>query len=86
VSRRRYVYYRVPQAQVADVVAALQALQAQATTGFEVLRRPEASDGLATLMEVYSEAAPDGIEARAAAAVAPWLQGERHFEVFERLL
>ena len=53
----------------------------------ELLRRPgEDANGLVTLMEVYQmPAAADAaaLEAQAAAASAPWLQGARHVEVFE---
>jgi hypothetical protein len=80
--RRRYVYYRVPQDAVADVVAALRSELAGG--GFELLRRPETADGLATLMEVYAPGA-EAAEPRIAALVAPWLRGERHVEVFETL-
>jgi hypothetical protein len=80
LSLRRYVYYRVREADLAAVSAALRALQGDV----ELLRRPGASDGLVTLMEVH-RADDAAVEARCAAAVAPWLQGVRHVEVFAPL-
>jgi hypothetical protein len=77
---RRYVYYRVREADLAPAVAALNSLPGS----FELLRRPGASDGLVTLMEVH-RADDAALEARCAAAVAPWLRGVRHIEVFSPL-
>lgn len=95
--RRVYVYYRVQAADLVDAVQAARALQAQLRDRWpglqaELLARPEAgSDDARTLMEVYAlDAEPGGldaprqaaIEAAAAQALAPWLQGPRHVEVF----
>ena len=79
-------------ADLAACVAAVSALQAELCARCvglqaELLRRPgEDANGLVTLMEVYRwPAAADAaeLEAQAAAASAPWLQGARHVEVFE---
>jgi hypothetical protein len=77
---RRYVYYRVREADLAAATAALRALPGDV----ELLRRPEANDGFVTLMEVHRGDDP-ALEARCAAAIAPWLQGVRHVEVFAPL-
>ena len=87
---RHYVYYRVPEAQLQAALAALQPLHAELRRGgtaLELLRRPGAPQGRVTLMEVYSldDAAAAAFEARAAAALAPWLDGQRHVEQFEPL-
>ena len=77
---RRYVYYRVREGDLEAAGAALRALHGDV----DLLRRPGASDGLVTLMELHrSDDAT--LEARCAAAVAPWLQGVRHIEVFAPL-
>ncbi len=93
--RELYIYYRVAQAELATVattVAGLQATLCAAHPGLQakLLRRPELSEGRATLMEVYARPGPQGvdlalqaeIEARAVALV-PWLQGPRRVEVFQ---
>ncbi|WP_425259476.1 DUF4936 family protein [Rubrivivax sp. RP6-9] len=85
---RHYVYYRVPEAQLQAALAALRPLHAElrrAGTAVELLRRPGAPRGLVTLMDVYSADDPTAarFEARAAAALAPWLDGSRHVEQFE---
>jgi hypothetical protein len=89
---RRYVYYRVPLAQLADAVAAVKAVQTRwqalhPAARLELLRRPELREGQVTLMEVLQlpAAVLDQAEAEAAAAVAPFLAGPRHVEVFEPL-
>lgn len=80
---QRYVYYRVH----ADAVAAVQAaLQPHLAAGrLQLLRRPELRDGLVTLMEVQAPGLDDSTEATIAACVAPWVQGQRHVELFEPL-
>ncbi len=88
--RRHYVYYRVAQAHLADAVVVVRALHAglrQAGVASELLRRPEAAKGQVTLMDVYTlaDAAAREFETRAAAALAPWLDGPRHVEIFEAL-
>ena len=58
------------------------------------MQRPEPDDRqLMTLMETYSapldwsearlRAVPEAIEATAGLALTPWLQGERHLELFD---
>ena len=78
-----YVYYRVA-AQNAD--AALTAFRkARVEAPIELLQRPEPdAEGRLTWMEVY----PEGWAHRepgVAAAMAPWLAGERKVERFEML-
>jgi hypothetical protein len=82
--RRHFVYYRVPEARLGEAGAALRAVHG----GVELLRRPGSRDGLVTLMEIYAAddlAQATAIEAAARAALAPWIVGERHVEVFEPL-
>ena len=93
--RELYVYYRVRTADAAAARRDIEALQEglRAThAGLEarLLRRPQASDGLETWMEVYarpsdaagvSEALQADIEARAAGC-RTHLEGPRHVEVF----
>ena len=95
MSRRLYVYYRVPADALAEAVSAVRAMQAglrAARPGWhtDLLRRPfGAGDADVTLMETYSAAG--GIDAdgqRAIAAAAADLPGAagraaRHVEVFE---
>lgn len=89
-----FIYYRVQRGHLADAVAAVRALQArwQAQDGSlrcELLRRTDDGGTDVTLMETYRRdagfdvAARDRIEDEAAAALAPWLAGSRHVEVFE---
>ena len=90
-----YVYYRVAAADLPAAVAAAQQLQAalqNAHPGLQaaLLRRPGLQSGQATLMETYSH--PVGlhhmqatITQAAQLALAPWLQGDRHNELFDRL-
>jgi hypothetical protein len=87
---RHYVYYRVPEAQLQDALVALRPLHAglrRDGTAVELLRRPGAPQGRVTLMEVYALDATAAVayEAAAAAALAPWLDGQRHVEQFEPL-
>lgn len=82
---RRYVYYRVAEGEVGACAEAARAVIASLPFAVELLRRPEIRDGLATLMEVHlaeDEAAADDAEERLAAALAPWIVGERHVERF----
>jgi len=76
--RRRYVYYKVAERDVAAVVEALRPLRERQP--FELWRRPGAAAGLVTLMEVHGDADDD---TEAAAALAPWRVGERHVEIFD---
>ena len=91
-----YVYYCVAAADLPAAVAAAQQVQTglqNAHPGLHaaLLRRPELAGGQATLMETYSH--PSGlpptlqavISQAAQHALAPWLQGERHNELFVRL-
>ena len=93
--RRLYVYYRVAERDLAAVRAAAQAMQAELSARHhglraELLRRPgSASDGQVTLMEIYASDGgvddPTGHDIeRAALSLAPWLQGPRHVEQFEK--
>lgn len=96
-----YIYYRVAAPQEPQARAAVMAMQSalrEAHPGLQsrLLRRPEASEGLLTFMEVYLIPVPPdadddsatparieaAIEAAAAACLSPWLQGGRHVEVF----
>ncbi|MBG6082478.1 DUF4936 family protein [Rubrivivax gelatinosus] len=82
---RRYVYYRVAEGEVGACAEAARAVIASLPFAVELLRRPEIRDGLATLMEVHQapdEHAAADAEARLAAALAPWIVGERHVERF----
>lgn len=92
-----YVYYRVAGADLPAAVAAVRRLQAglQAThPGLQaaLLRRPGLPGGQATLMETYNHPGglPDTLQAAitqaAQQALAPWLQGERHNELFVPLI
>lgn len=94
-----FVYYKVAEGDVAavrDQVAARQAALCAAHPGLRarLLRRPETSAGLATLMELYARDAsasqPGGVDAalrraidEAASGLAPWLRSPRHTEVFQ---
>ncbi|MCC9597437.1 MULTISPECIES: DUF4936 family protein [unclassified Rubrivivax] len=82
---RRYVYYRVAERDVEACAVAARAAFAALPFAVELLRRPEVRDGLATLMEVHGaadEREADTAEAHLAAALAPWIVGERHVERF----
>jgi len=97
--RRLFVYYRVGAAQAGAAIAAATRTQARlcerhAGLRAELMRRPEVSDALITLMETYAcDAAisADGvdaalqrdIEAEASLSMAPWTVGMRHAEVFD---
>ncbi len=75
-----YVYYRVPEADAAEALAAFRAARG-ASDEPRLMRRPDATQGLQTWMEVYDSAAGEA-EARIAAAMAVWVSGERHREHF----
>jgi quinol monooxygenase YgiN len=92
-SRRLYIYFRVERDRVAEVAAAVRALQAAWSAAMpglrcELMRRVDDS-GDVTLMETYS--CGDGvgadwqarIETDAAKHLQRWLLGERHIEIFE---
>lgn len=84
---RHFVYYRVPQAALDDAAAAVRRLHAALPTSVELLRRPDVKQGLVTVMEIYTlnAAAAQAYEAAATTALAPWLDGQRHVEVFDAL-
>lgn len=97
-AREVFVYYRVRAEDLAAVGAAVDALHARwrelhpglACTRLRREAEPDASLQAVTLMEVFT--APQGvplawqhaIETAANAALAPWLAGSRHVEVFVR--
>lgn len=88
-----FVYYRVAPGDAAALGTAVQAMHAALTSAHpglqaRLLRRPEMAQGRLTFMEVYARP-PAGIDTSlrgeieaAARALAPWLDGERHTEVF----
>lgn len=96
--REVFVYYRVRSEDLPAARSAIDALHAQwqarhAGLACALLQREAEPDGsvkVVTLMEVFT--APRGvpftwqqsIEADALAALAPWLVGRRHVEVFLR--
>lgn len=92
---RLYVYYRVPEAQLAATVAAVRQMQAAlaqtAPPGaihMALLRRPEAAHGDLTLMEAYVETLHGALGAGFEAALAQAAQAlpqPRHVERFELL-
>jgi len=93
--RELFVYYRVPEAEAAAAQRDIESLQAElrgAHAGLEarLLRRPAASNGVQTWMEIYQrpghalgidESLQADIEARAARR-ARHFEGPRHVEVF----
>lgn len=85
-----YVYYRLKAEQAAAALAAFTAARGDAAV--RLLQRPPAEvdaaeeggeDGLLTWMEVYTCPA---LEPRIAAALAGFVQGERHHERFVPLI
>lgn len=85
-----YIYYRVAERNAAGLAPRVQALQARLASGHGVAgqlkRRPGASDGLQTWMEVYP-ACDDGFATLLATAVADaaldaLIDGPRHTEIF----
>jgi hypothetical protein len=95
LARALYVYYRIDAASLAEAASTVQGFQAflrhaHPQLQAALLRRPGEQEGQVTLMETYTM--PGGIDAAlqakidsAATALAPWLRGERHTEVFEPL-
>ncbi len=97
MSRRLYVYYRLPEARWPALLPALEQLQARCRTAMpglraELLRRPGSSDGLITVMETY--AAEAGIDAAQERRIESAFIGlfqelalpvQRHVEIFETL-
>nr|WP_315393319.1 DUF4936 family protein [uncultured Duganella sp.] len=89
-----YIYYQVKDADTASLQAAVVPMQAELArrhaVACQLKRRPEASDGLQTWMEVYA-GVPAGFAAGLAEAVeraglAKWTHGARHTEVFTDLV
>jgi hypothetical protein len=92
--RELFVYYRVAEADLGAAAHAVGAFQAalrgrHPALQAKLLRRPELTEGRATLMEVYAQAGADGVDAdlqadieRHAQVLQPWLQGPRRVEVF----
>jgi hypothetical protein len=86
-----YVYYKVQEADAAVLQGAVVAMQAAlaATHGVAPLlkRRPQATDGMRTWMEVYPSVNapfPAALDAAVTqAGLARWIAGARHVEVFE---
>lgn len=98
--RELFVYYRVAEDTWPSACAAVHEFQralraAEPSLTARVLRRPDAEDGMVTLMEVYSidaRSSPDGIgdawQARIEDAARPlqrWLRSARHVECFDAL-
>lgn len=84
---RLYVYYKVDAAHLATTVAAARAMQAQLAARHaglvcHLLRRPEPSQGLVTLMETYGGQVPADF-AQVLEAAALNLPRPRHAEWFE---
>jgi hypothetical protein len=83
--RRWFVYFRVAREHEADAVAALRAVHVRwPALRCELLRRADERVEHVTLMEVYATHEAQAVaQQEASDAVAPWLIGERHLEVFE---
>lgn len=83
--RDLYIYYRVRDEHAAQLAPRVRAMQAALGSG-QLKRRPGASDGVQTWMEVYPDA-PAGFDTALALAVSQaalpeLIAGERHTEVF----
>jgi hypothetical protein len=81
-----YVYYKVREPDAAALAPRVRALQAGLHVPAQLKRRPEASAGLQTWMEVYP-GVDDGFPARLAAAardagVEALIDGPRRAEIF----
>jgi len=85
-----YIYYRVPEAQAAQLAPRVRAMQARLAVAHGVAgqlkRRPQAAEGMQTWMEIYL-ATGAGFDAALAtavqeAAVLEQIDGQRHTEVF----
>jgi Domain of unknown function (DUF4936) len=89
MARRLYVYYRVPQAQLAAAAAAVRQVQATLVAAHpglqaELLRRPELRDGDVTLMETYAGPLTGAVLAAITQAKSA-LPPPRHSEHFDTL-
>ncbi len=88
-----FVYYRIRAADSAAALTAFRKLQEQLAaeavpiSALRVLQRQDSDSSLPTWMEVYGPGLNDpvGLEARVAAAMAPFVQGLRHRECFTAL-
>lgn len=96
MSAELYIYWRVPQHQLAAAVAAMTAFQAEQTQRVprlqaRLLQREEDDAEQATLMEIYTvpgglpQAVRTALVVEGTQAAAPWCQGARHVEVFSAL-
>jgi hypothetical protein len=89
-----YVYYRVREADAPALHGKVRAMQAaladQHGVAGQLKRRPQASDGLQTWMEVYAATEPGFLDALDAAAsqagLSTYIDGARHAEVFTDVL
>lgn len=89
MARRLYVYYRVPQAQLAATVVAVRQVQtallfAHPGLQAELLRRPELRDDEVTLMETYAGPLTGAVLAAITQATSA-LPQPRHSEHFDTL-
>jgi hypothetical protein len=96
--RELFIYYRIDAAHSVSIMPLVLAAQARlrsrhAGLQTRLLRRPEAENHLQTWMETYAFAAGPSTDTHLGAAVqadieaemsalAPWLAGPRHVEVF----
>jgi len=93
--RELYVYYRVREAEAAAAQRDIESLQAELRAGHvgldaRLLRRPDASNGLQTWMEIYARPTdPLGVDEKLQAEIearavnrGKHLEGPRHVEVF----
>lgn len=85
-----YIYYKVKDADAASLQTAVVSMQATLAARHGVAgqlkRRPEASDGVQTWMEVYASVPADFSAVLDGAAIeaglSAWTAGPRHTEVF----
>ncbi|ELX08585.1 hypothetical protein Jab_2c06400 [Janthinobacterium sp. HH01] len=89
-----YIYYQVKDGDASSLLAAVVAMQAalgaQHGVFCQLKRRPQATDGKQTWMEVYA-ATPEAFAAALERAVeqaglSAWIAGPRHTEVFTDLV
>jgi len=79
-----YVYYRIMPAHAEAARAAFQ--RARGASGVRLLQRSDAAAEALTWMEVYATPEQQALEPGIAAALAAFVQGERHSERFAALL
>lgn len=84
-----YIYYRVRDEHAAALAPRVQAMQAGLGVPAQVRRRPQSTEGMQTWMEIYTGVA-DGFDvvlsqAVGANALADYIAGPRHTEVFTEL-